>query len=188
ARGCAQGAAGWSCHGGDRVGGARPLADRRGRARRAGVRWDSAGGRCCHGGRATAALAARDPITASRVRFAHWRAGMSREPLVSMIVPCHNYGRFLAEAVDSLLGQTLEALEVIVIDDASSDETPAVLQRYLAEPKLQAIRHQRRHGHLVSYNEGLAQARGRFVGILSADDYCLERTALERQVGLFETQ
>jgi glycosyltransferase involved in cell wall biosynthesis len=105
---------------------------------------------------------------------------------VSFIVPCYNYGRFVAQAVDSLLQQTVRDLEVIVVDDASPDDAAAVLERYRDEPRVRTVRHERNRGHIASYNEGLAMARGRYVGILSADDYCLTRDAVARQVEVFE--
>lgn len=108
------------------------------------------------------------------------------EPRVSIIVPCYNYGRFLAQAVDSLLEQTLADIEVIVVDDASTDETPQVLARYAGEPRVRAIRHVQNQRHIKSYNEALGLTRGRYVGILSADDCCLSRDTLARQVAVFE--
>jgi glycosyltransferase involved in cell wall biosynthesis len=108
------------------------------------------------------------------------------QPRVSFVVPCYNYGRFVAQAVDSLLSQTFEAIEVIVIDDASSDDTAAVLDRYADESRVRVVRHTTNAGHIRTYNEGLALARGEFVGILSADDYCQEPDAVARQVALFD--
>jgi len=109
-------------------------------------------------------------------------------PRVSLLVPTYNYGRFLAQALDSLFQQTLRDLEIIVIDDGSTDaETRPVLAGYVGqEPRLRVIRHERNRGHIASYNEGLEQARGTYVGIVSADDYCLRTDALERQVAVFE--
>jgi hypothetical protein len=107
-------------------------------------------------------------------------------PRVTFLVPCYNYGRFLAQAIDSLLSQTLGDLEIIVIDDGSTDETACVLAAYAAEPRLRSVRHGQNRGHIRSYNEGLALANGQYVGILSADDFCLRTDAVERQVALFE--
>jgi glycosyltransferase involved in cell wall biosynthesis len=108
------------------------------------------------------------------------------QPVATILVPCYNYGRFIAQALDSLLGQTLRDVELIVIDDGSRDDTPAVLARYAAELRVRVMHHEQNRGHIHSYNEGLALARGRYVGILSADDYCRRADALERQVALFE--
>lgn len=107
-------------------------------------------------------------------------------PQASFVVASHNYGRFVAQAVDSLLSQSCESLEVIVIDDGSIDDTQEVLARYAVEPRVRVICHQQRQGHIRTYNEGLAIAEGRFVGLLSADDYCLDLGAVERQIRVFE--
>ena len=111
----------------------------------------------------------------------------STRPRVTFVVTCCNYGRFLGQTLDSLLAQTLTDWEAIVIDEASTDETPEVLARYADEPRIRAIRHTERIGNIRSYNEGLDQAAGRYVGILSADDYLLRSDALERQVAMFES-
>jgi len=105
---------------------------------------------------------------------------LTGRPRVSFVVTCWNYGRFLGQALDSLLAQTLTDWEAIVIDDASTDETGDVLARYLDDPRIRAIAHAERIGNIASYNEGLDQARGELVGILSADDYLLRHDALER--------
>jgi glycosyltransferase involved in cell wall biosynthesis len=108
-------------------------------------------------------------------------------PRVSVIVTCYNYGRFVAEAVDSLLGQTFQDLEVIVIDDASPDNSCQVLtERYADNPRVRLILHEKNQGHIRSYNEGLAQARGEFMGVLAADDFCLRPDAVARQVAIFD--
>jgi glycosyltransferase involved in cell wall biosynthesis len=75
---------------------------------------------------------------------------------------------------------------VIVIDDASCDHSVLVLQRYASDPRVHIVQHATNRGHIESYNEGLALARGAYIGIVSADDYCLWPDALERQVAVFE--
>lgn len=107
-------------------------------------------------------------------------------PRVTFVVTCYNYGRFLGQALDSLLGQSLTDWEAIVIDDASSDGTADVLAPYLRDCRLRSVRHRSRAGNIASYNEGLDLARGAYVGILSADDYLLRPDALARQVAVFE--
>jgi len=106
-------------------------------------------------------------------------------PSVSIIVPCRNYGRFLSQALGGLLDQSIADLEVIVIDDASTDDSPAVAQAFGADPRVRVLLHQRNIGHLATYNEGLALARGSVVGLLSADDLMLDRDALAKQLQLF---
>jgi len=109
------------------------------------------------------------------------------QPRVSVVVTCYNYGRFVAEAVDSLLGQTFADLEVIVVDDASPDDSRAVLQaRYADHPRVRLVLHDVNRGHIRSYNEGLGLAGGEFMGVLAADDFCLRSDAVERQVAIFD--
>src|SRR3982751_4550304 len=99
-------------------------------------------------------------------------------PRVTFLVPCYNYGRYLAQALDSLLSQTLRDLELIAIDDGSQDDSMAVLSRYRDEPRVRVLHHEKNKGHIYSYNEGLALARGNYIGILSADDYCQRSDAV----------
>jgi glycosyltransferase involved in cell wall biosynthesis len=109
------------------------------------------------------------------------------KPRVSVLVPTYNYARFVTKAVDSLLEQDFEALEVIVIDDCSTDATPQVLQRYERDPRVKLVRHGENQGHIRTYNEGLQMAAGEFVGLVSADDLCLRSDAIARQVALFDS-
>lgn len=109
------------------------------------------------------------------------------EPRVSVVVTCYNYGRYVAEAVDSLLGQTFSELEAIVIDDASPDNSADVLRsRYSDNPRVRLVLHSANQGHIRSYNEGLSMARGEFMGVLAADDFALRPDAVARQVAVFD--
>jgi hypothetical protein len=111
---------------------------------------------------------------------------MIEHPRVTFVVPCYNYGHYVGHAIDSLLAQTFEALEVIAIDDASTDDSRQVLERYADDPRVRLVLHERNQGHIRSYNEGIALARGEFVGLLSADDLCIARDAVARQVDVFD--
>src|ERR1051326_2787378 len=104
------------------------------------------------------------------------------QPRVTFIVPCYNYAHYVRQAVDSLLEQTFQELEVIVINDASPDNTREVLEHYANDPRVRVIHHQTNMRNIRSYNEGIALARGEFVGLLSADDYCMRADAVARQV------
>jgi len=108
-------------------------------------------------------------------------------PHVSFVVPCHNYGRFLGAALESLLAQSVPELEIIVVDDASTDETMAVALRYSGDPRVRLVRHEQNQGHLRTYDHGLSVARGAYVALLSADDVCLDRDAVAKQLALFES-
>jgi glycosyltransferase involved in cell wall biosynthesis len=104
-------------------------------------------------------------------------------PAVSVITPAYNYGRFLPGAIESVLGQTLGELELIIIDDGSTDDTPAVVRRYGADRRLRYFRVER-IGHVAAKNVGLRLAEAPLVAFLDADDLWLPQK-LERQAALF---
>ena len=108
---------------------------------------------------------------------------MAASPAVSVIIATHNYGRFLAEAIESVQRQTMDDVEIIVVDDGSTDETTAVLAS-VSDPRLR-VRRIPKSGVSVARNAGLALARGRFVAFLDADDRW-RPTKLERQVAMME--
>ncbi len=94
---------------------------------------------------------------------------MSDNPLVSVVMATYQMARHLPEAVASVLGQDYAPLELIVVDDGSTDETPAVLERFAGDPRLRVIR-QENAGQTVAKNRGLAAARGELVGFCDADN------------------
>jgi glycosyltransferase involved in cell wall biosynthesis len=94
----------------------------------------------------------------------------NRDPLVSFVVPCYNYGRYLADCLTSIFSQeACVDFEVIVIDDGSTDDTRDVL-RSSQDPRLRVIIHERNLGHIDTVNEGLAAARGVFIARIDPDD------------------
>ncbi|MCT9867987.1 glycosyltransferase family 2 protein [Paenarthrobacter aurescens] len=105
---------------------------------------------------------------------------------VSVVVPCYNYGRYLPDAVASALTQDGVDVEVIVVDDASTDGSAAVAWRLAAgDPRISVVLHESNQGHIATYNDGLSRARGRYVTLLSADDL-LAPGALARAAALME--
>ena len=93
-------------------------------------------------------------------------------PLVSVIIPVHNAERYLDECLNSVLGQTLHDLEVIVVDDASTDSSPQILARHAAaDPRLSIITQPHNRGVSSARNTGLDAAAGRFLAFVDADDY-----------------
>ena len=88
-------------------------------------------------------------------------------PRVSVIVVCHNYGRFLAGAIDSALAQTYSPIEVLVIDDGSTDDSVEVAKRY--EPRIRLLTQPNR-GVERTVNRAVAEATGELFCFLSADD------------------
>jgi glycosyltransferase involved in cell wall biosynthesis len=104
-------------------------------------------------------------------------------PAVSVIIATYNYGRYLAGALDSALRQTFADLEVLVIDDGSTDGTDRVVQPYLADARVSY--HRTAHvGQPRAKNTGIRLARAPLLAFLDADDLWLPRK-LERQLALF---
>jgi glycosyltransferase involved in cell wall biosynthesis len=92
------------------------------------------------------------------------------DALVSIVITSYNYARYLPHAIESALAQDYVPLEVLVLDNASTDETPAVLERYAADPRFRAIRNDENIGLTPNHNKGLREARGEYILFLSADD------------------
>jgi glycosyltransferase involved in cell wall biosynthesis len=104
-------------------------------------------------------------------------------PAVSVVLTTYNYGRFLAGALDSVLGQSFGDFEVIVIDDGSTDETDTVIAPYRSDRR---VRYQRTYhvGASRARNIGICLAQGPLIAFLDADDVWLPHK-LEQQVALF---
>jgi glycosyltransferase involved in cell wall biosynthesis len=105
-------------------------------------------------------------------------------PLISIIIPCFRQGRFLAQAIESVLGQTYGQVETIVVNDGSPDDTAAVASRYLDRIK---YLEQANAGVCAARNEGVAHATGDFLLFLDADDY-LAPDMLSRMVERLQAQ
>ena len=101
-------------------------------------------------------------------------------PLVSFVLAVHDGARYLGAAVESVLGQTVQDLELIVVDDASSDGTPDLLAA-VGDPRLVVVRNERQAGLASSLNRGLETASGRYVARLDDDDVAVPER-LERQL------
>ncbi len=107
-------------------------------------------------------------------------------PKVSAIVPAYNVAAYLPRALDSALAQTLADLEVIVVDDGSTDETAAIAAAYAArDGRVRVLRNDGNQGVSASRNRALAAAQGEWVALLDADDAWLPER-LERLLGAAE--
>src|SRR5690606_17750011 len=105
-------------------------------------------------------------------------SSLSSHPLVTVAIPAYNHGRFLAEAIESALAQSYPSVQVIVVDDGSTDQTGAVLERYRS--RVLCIS-QANAGQSAAINRAWQQADGEILSYLSADDR-LERDAVATAV------
>lgn len=107
-------------------------------------------------------------------------------PAVTVLMPAYNAERYIHRAIMSILGQDLRDLELLVIDDASTDRTPAILAELAAaDSRIAVLRNDERRGITTSLNRGLLQAQGPYVARLDADDLCLPGR-LTRQADFME--
>lgn len=107
------------------------------------------------------------------------------QDLVSIIVPVFNGERFLEQCLDSLLAQTYSHIEVICVDDGSTDSTPKLLAGYAARDKRMRIITQENAGPGPARNRGIEAATGDYLSFFDADDWC-EPTLVERAVSRIE--
>ena len=94
---------------------------------------------------------------------------MSATPCVSVIVPCHNLGQYLDEAVDSVLAQTYQDFEILVVDDGSTESTTVETFQHFAPPRTTVFRTEHR-GLAAARNYLIDKARGRYLCALDSDD------------------
>lgn len=98
---------------------------------------------------------------------------MSHTPLISVLMPVYNAERYVAQAVDSILAQTCSDFEFLMIDDGSTDQSRAILQKYaIVDPRIRLIS-RANTGYAVALNEMLNLAHGEYVARMDADDIAL---------------
>ena len=100
-----------------------------------------------------------------------------KTPKVTVYIPTYNYGKYIEQAIQSVLNQTMEDWELIVINDGSTDNTSEILRRYENHPKISIIEQENR-GLTVSNNIGLRLSDGKYLMRLDADDYLDENALL----------
>lgn len=98
-------------------------------------------------------------------------------PLISVVVPCFNTERYVGEAVDSILAQAINSLQIVAIDDGSTDRSPEILRNFGDRIE---CRRQANAGIAAARNAGIALARGRYLGFLDADDVWTPRSLAVR--------
>jgi len=109
---------------------------------------------------------------------------MTKTPLVSVIVPCYNHEKYVKKALNSVLEQTYENIELIVIDDGSKDASVVVLKELQKLHGFQ-LECQANMGVCKTLNKAVRMSNGKYVAILASDDYW-DITKIEKQVALLE--
>jgi glycosyltransferase involved in cell wall biosynthesis len=105
---------------------------------------------------------------------------------VSVCIPTYNYGHFVGDAIESVLSQTLQDFEIIISDNASTDDTEAVVSRYAVDdPRIRYVRNQTNLGMVANWNRCLSLATGEYVKFLCADDL-LEKDCLTKLAALLD--
>jgi glycosyltransferase involved in cell wall biosynthesis len=108
-------------------------------------------------------------------------------PRLSVTITNYNYGRFLAQSIESVLGQSFADFELILIDNASQDDSVEIMRRYQqCDPRIELIVHDVNQGMFASLEESVNRSRGLYRVQIDADDWVLSPDAFEAQVGMLD--
>lgn len=107
------------------------------------------------------------------------------KPRVTVLIPVHNAEHFVVDAIKSVLAQTFDDFELLIIDDGSTDSTPELISQF-GDPRIRLVFNSRNMGVADTLNRGLDLARGDYIARMDADDLCRPRR-LERQVDLMDS-
>lgn len=109
---------------------------------------------------------------------------MENQPLVSVVMPAYNCEKFIAQAINSVIGQTYENWELFIIDDCSTDNTAELVNSF-DDKRIFYLKNADNSGPAVSRNMGIDAAKGEYIAFLDSDDIWLSEK-LERQIGFME--
>ncbi len=110
---------------------------------------------------------------------------MENQALISVIIPVYNVETYLRECVDSVLKQTYQNFEIILVDDGSTDSSGDICDEYAGDDERICVIHQKNGGLSVARNTGLAEAKGKYIYFLDSDDY-IDETALKKLFDIAE--
>ena len=105
--------------------------------------------------------------------------------LVSIIMPSYNTASYIENSIKSVLNQTYQNWELLIVDDCSIDNSAEVIQKYLINQKIRYFKNEKNSGAAVSRNLALREARGRWIAFLDSDDLWLPEK-LEKQIKFME--
>ena len=106
------------------------------------------------------------------------------KPIVSVILPVYNEEKYIGSAVDSILSQSLKNIELIIIDDGSTDKTLSILQTYKKDSRVRIVS-QENSGLATALNNGIAISQGKYIARQDADDLSVQ-DRLEKQVNYMD--
>jgi GT2 family glycosyltransferase len=98
---------------------------------------------------------------------------MNASPFFTVIILTHNYGRYIRRAIESVLQQTCASWELFICDDASTDDTAAIVESFLADPRIHFVRHDSNVGQSANWSRALDLGSAPVMALLHADDYWL---------------
>ncbi len=110
---------------------------------------------------------------------------VERQPKVSVILPVYNVGKYLKQSLDSLINQTLKDIEIICVDDGSTDESYDILEEYKSKDDRIIVIHKENKGTGAARNDGLRLAKGECIGFVDPDDW-VKPNMFERLYGLIK--
>lgn len=116
------------------------------------------------------------PIACTNLEFM-----MNKRPQVSVVMPCFNCENYIEEAIESIMNQTLQNFELIIVDDNSGDNSLTIIERYLGDERVHLIRHHENLGISHSLNDGIRATRAEFIARMDADDIS-DTNRLKKQV------
>jgi len=99
---------------------------------------------------------------------------IDKYPKVSIIGACYNQEKYIGEAIESILNQSFKDFELILVDDASSDNSVEVIEKYLKDSRIKFIKHDQNKGISRTFNEAYENARGEYIAFMPGDDVHLE--------------
>ena len=108
-------------------------------------------------------------------------------PLLSITITNYNYGRFLPKNLDSILNQTFQDFEIIVVDDCSTDNSREILRDYAQrDSRIRLVEHESNQGLAESIIHASDLARGRYLAHMDGDDWIVDPKAFELEVAVLE--
>lgn len=113
-----------------------------------------------------------------------YKSSTAIKPIVSVVIPVYNVEKYLAKCIESVQNQTLENIEIVLVDDGSTDKSGAICDEYALKDERIVVIHQRNGGLAHARNTGIELARGEYIGFIDSDDW-IDITMYEELVNEF---